>query len=146
LVTSPAKAGPVKAIARANANVEMSAFMDILLWSRGVPQKPWPAANGSSVSRTKRKYIRRCAAALDHKSTQFYRLTLMCVVKRRSGGLATMSYLFAAVLLLSSPGCPHEEPTCLTPTEYVEVNLRPGVPPGQMSLLEALRLEQMQKP
>jgi hypothetical protein len=35
LVTSPAKAGPVKAIARANANVEMSAFMDILPWLVG---------------------------------------------------------------------------------------------------------------
>jgi hypothetical protein len=46
-----------------------------------------------------------------------------------------MSHLFAAVLLFSSPGCPHEEPTCLTPTEYVEVNLRPDV-----SMLEALRL------
>ena len=31
-----------------------------------------------------------------------------------------MSHLFAAVLLLSSPGCPHEEPVCLTPTEYIE--------------------------
>jgi hypothetical protein len=30
-----------------------------------------------------------------------------------------MSQLFAAVLLLSSPGCPHEEPNCLTETEYV---------------------------
>ena len=112
----------------------------------GVPQKPWPTANGSSVSRTKRKYIRRCAAALDHKSTQFYQLTLVCVVSAEAGGLATMSYLFAAVILLSSPGCPHEEPTCLTPTEYVEVNLRPDVQPGQISLLEALGLEQMQKP
>jgi predicted metal-binding protein len=45
---------------------------------------------------------------------------------KAEGGLATMSYLFAAVMLLSSPGCPHEEPTCLTPTEYVEVNLRLG--------------------
>ena len=34
-----------------------------------------------------------------------------------------MSHLFAAILLFSSPGCPHEEPTCITPTEYVEVNL-----------------------
>jgi hypothetical protein len=34
-----------------------------------------------------------------------------------------MGHLFAAVLLLSSPGCPHEESTCLTPTEYVEVHL-----------------------
>ena len=34
-----------------------------------------------------------------------------------------MSHLFAAILLLSSPGCPHEEPSCITPTEYVEVNL-----------------------
>lgn len=61
-----------------------------------------------------------------------------------------MSYLFAAVLLFSSPGCPHEEPTCLTPTEYVEVNLRSDVQSGQMSLqmslLEAFQLEQMQKP
>jgi hypothetical protein len=32
-----------------------------------------------------------------------------------------MNHLFAAVLLLSSPGCPHEEPSCITPTEYVEV-------------------------
>jgi hypothetical protein len=32
-----------------------------------------------------------------------------------------MSHLFAAVLLFFSPGCPHEEPNCLTPTEYVEV-------------------------
>lgn len=44
-----------------------------------------------------------------------------------------MSYLFAAVLLFTSPGCPHEEPTCLTPTEYVEVSLRPDV-----SMLEDL--------
>ena len=34
-----------------------------------------------------------------------------------------MSHLIAAILLLSSPGCPHEEPSCITPTEYVEVNL-----------------------
>ena len=34
-----------------------------------------------------------------------------------------MSQLFAAILLFSSPGCPHEEPTCVTPTEYVEVSL-----------------------
>jgi hypothetical protein len=57
-----------------------------------------------------------------------------------------MSYLFAAVMLLSSPGCPHDEPTCLTPTEYVEIDLRPDVHPGQMSRLETLRLEAMQKP
>ena len=37
-----------------------------------------------------------------------------------------MSHLFAAILLLSSPGCPHEEPTCITPTEYVEVDLSTG--------------------
>ena len=34
-----------------------------------------------------------------------------------------MSHLFAAVLLFFSSGCPHEEPSCITPTEYVEVNL-----------------------
>jgi hypothetical protein len=34
-----------------------------------------------------------------------------------------MSHLFAAVLLFSSPGCPHQEPGCITPTEYVEVSL-----------------------
>jgi len=33
-----------------------------------------------------------------------------------------MSHLFAAILLFSSPGCPHEEPTCITPTEYVKIN------------------------
>jgi hypothetical protein len=33
-----------------------------------------------------------------------------------------MSHLFAAILLFSSPGCPHEEPTCITPTEYVKVD------------------------
>lgn len=36
-----------------------------------------------------------------------------------------MSHLFAAVLLFFSPGCPHEEPSCITPTEYVEVSLSP---------------------
>ena len=36
--------------------------------------------------------------------------------------MVTMSHLFAAILLFSSPGCPHEEPTCITPTEYVKVN------------------------
>jgi hypothetical protein len=41
-----------------------------------------------------------------------------------------MSQLFAAVLLLSSPGCPHEEPDCLTPTEYVEVDLVQGRGPA----------------
>jgi hypothetical protein len=35
----------------------------------------------------------------------------------------SMSHLFAAILLFSSPGCPHEEPGCITPTEYVEINL-----------------------
>ena len=36
-----------------------------------------------------------------------------------------MAHLFAAVLLFYSPGCPHKEPSCITPTEYVEVNLSP---------------------
>jgi hypothetical protein len=36
-----------------------------------------------------------------------------------------MSHLFAAILLFSSPGCPHEEPNCITPADYVEVNLTP---------------------
>ena len=40
-----------------------------------------------------------------------------------------MSHLFAAILLFSSPGCPHEEPTCITPTEYVEVNLSTRILP-----------------
>jgi hypothetical protein len=35
----------------------------------------------------------------------------------------SMSHLFAAILLFSSPGCPHEESGCITPTEYVEINL-----------------------
>jgi len=35
VVTSPAKAGPVKASAKANANVEMSVFMDKLLTMLG---------------------------------------------------------------------------------------------------------------
>lgn len=40
LVTSPAKAGPVKASASANANIEISAFMDITpLVARGVPKE-----------------------------------------------------------------------------------------------------------
>jgi hypothetical protein len=34
-----------------------------------------------------------------------------------------MSHLFAAILLFSSPGCPHEEPNCITLADYVEVNL-----------------------
>ena len=33
-----------------------------------------------------------------------------------------MSRLFAAILLFSSPDCPHEESSCITPTEYVEVS------------------------
>jgi hypothetical protein len=36
-----------------------------------------------------------------------------------------MGHLFAAVLPFFSPGCPHKEPSCITPTEYVEVNLSP---------------------
>ena len=103
--------------------------------ARGVPQKPWwprmvPRLGGLSAN-----LFAVAPWIWITKSTQFYRLTLVSVVERRSGGIATMSYLFAAVLLLSSPGCPHEESTCLTPTEYVEVNLRPDV-----SMLEALRL------
>jgi hypothetical protein len=35
----------------------------------------------------------------------------------------SMSNLFAAILLFSSPGCPHEERYCITPTTYVEINL-----------------------
>jgi hypothetical protein len=52
-------------------------------------------------------------------------------IRRRhsSGGNATMSHLFAAILLFSSPGCPHEEPTCITPTEHVEVNLSTRIVP-----------------
>jgi len=57
-----------------------------------------------------------------------YRLSLVLVVNCSGGGIR-MSHLFAAVLLLSSPGCPHEEPTCLTPTEYVEVNLSTRILP-----------------
>ena len=38
-----------------------------------------------------------------------------------AGEIMSMNHLFAAVLLFSSPGCPHEEPSCITPTEYVEV-------------------------
>jgi hypothetical protein len=34
-----------------------------------------------------------------------------------------MNHMFAAVLLFSVPGCPHEGSLCLTPTEYVEVHL-----------------------
>ena len=34
-----------------------------------------------------------------------------------------MSHLFAAILLFSSPNCPHEEPSCITASEYVEINL-----------------------
>ena len=40
-----------------------------------------------------------------------------------------MSHLFAAVLLFFSPGCPHKEPSCITPTEYVEVKLSPIAEP-----------------
>jgi len=62
------------------------------------------------------------------------------LAKRNGGGTATVTHLFAAILLFSSPGCPHEEPTCITPTEYIEINLRPDVQPGLISVLEALRL------
>ena len=45
------------------------------------------------------------------------------MLSEAAGEIMSMSHLFAAVLLFSSPGCPHEEPSCITPTEYVEVNL-----------------------
>jgi hypothetical protein len=45
----------------------------------------------------------------------------------RQRGDSGHELLFAGVLLFSSPGCPHEEPNCLTPTEYVDVDLRPDV-------------------
>jgi hypothetical protein len=40
---------------------------------------------------------------------------------QQQGEIMSMNHLFAAVLLFSSPGYPHEEPSCITPTEYVEV-------------------------
>jgi hypothetical protein len=33
-----------------------------------------------------------------------------------------MSWLFYAVIILSGPSCPHDEPSCLTPTELIEVH------------------------
>jgi hypothetical protein len=47
-----------------------------------------------------------------------------------------MGHLFAAVILLTSPGCPREEPTCLTPTEYVEVHLSTRIPPYESLQME----------
>jgi hypothetical protein len=54
-----------------------------------------------------------------------------------------MGHLFAAVILLSSPGCPREEPTCLTPTEYVEAHLSTRIPPYESLQLvdDGLRLQ-----
>src|SRR5262245_53977758 len=46
-----------------------------------------------------------------------------CSAKQRGARSMSMSNLFAAILLFSSPGCPREEPYCITPTTYVEINL-----------------------
>ena len=61
---------------------------------------------------------------LDSSSNQSLQTQFSIPVQtQRRGGDETMSQLFAAILLFSSPGCPHEEATCVTPTEYVEVSL-----------------------
>lgn len=36
-----------------------------------------------------------------------------------------MNHLFTALLLLTAPGCPHEDPNCITPTQLVEIQF-PG--------------------
>ena len=119
-VTSPAKAGPVKASAKANANVDTSVFTGrySLRLSGGCQENSAPTP---LVPCTHLFALRRAFWIVIPRN--LYRLNLVSVSERSSAGNATMSHLFAAILLFSSPGCPHEEPTCITPTEYVEVNL-----------------------
>lgn len=54
-------------------------------------------------------------------------------MERNSGGIATMSH-FAAILLFFTPGCPHEEPKCVTQIEYVEVRLSARILPYVIAL------------
>ena len=125
VVTSPAKAGPVKASAKASANVETSVFMDVTPYGcRGCQENSVPTPLVPCT------VICPCAALLDiHFSRNLDRHSLVSVPERSSGRIATMSHLFAAILLFSSPGCPHEEATCITPTEYVEINLSTRILP-----------------
>ena len=121
--TSPAKAGPVKASAKANANVDTVFSWTLLLTVLG-------GARRTPFQRLlfHPQLICACAAYLDRPSTLSRPPQFSLVVNTAAGGI-DMSHLFAAILLFSSPGCPHEEPTCITPTEYVEVNLSTRILP-----------------
>ena len=119
VVTSPAKAGPVKASAKASANVETSVFMAVT---------PYGLPGGARRTSFQRSPFHAQLFALASRfwmliPLHLYRHSLVFVCTHSSGGIATMSHLFAAILLFSSPGCPHEESTCIIPTEYVEVHL-----------------------
>ena len=123
-VTSPAKAGPVKASAKAKANVDTSIFMVLLLTVGGgvLGELRFNASCSiHNLLRSRRTFW--ISVALNP-----YRQSLVSWSARQRMS-ATMSHLFAAILLFLSPGCPHEEPTCITPTEHVEVNLTTPILP-----------------
>ena len=123
-VTSPAKAGPVKASANANANVDTGIFMVLLLTVGG-------GASGElrfNASCSIHNLLRLHRTFWISVALNPYRHSLVSWSARQRGS-ATMSHLFAAILLFLSPGCPHEEPTCITPTEHVEVNLSTRIVP-----------------
>jgi hypothetical protein len=123
-VTSPAKAGPVKASAKAKANVDTSIFMVLLLTvGGGARRTPFQRLMFHP------QLIALTPDFLDTSCTQSLQTQFSIRGQHSSGGNATMSHLFAAILLFSSPGCPHEEPTCITPTEHVEVNLSTRILP-----------------
>ena len=71
------------------------------------------------------KFYSRCAEFLDDQFQQSRSVKSSMSVHElaHQAGIMSTSQLFAAVLLFSSPGCPHEEPSCITATEYIEVNL-----------------------
>src|ERR1700748_325746 len=102
-VTSPAKAGPVKASANANANVDTSIFMVLLLTVGGGRQE-----NSVSTTHVPSTTYSGYGGLFGYQLHSLLQTQFSIRGRHSSGGNATMSHLFAAILLFSSPGCPHE--------------------------------------
>ena len=101
VVTSPAKAGPVKASANASAKVDTSVFMDVT---------PYDCGGGCRENSAPTPRFRANLLPLRRAFPRNLDRHCSVSVSERGGGvIATMSHLFAAILF-SSPGCPHEEP------------------------------------
>src|SRR6185437_7570198 len=93
-VTSPAKAGPVKASAKAKANVDTSIFMVLLLTVGGgvLGELRFNARVPSTT------YCAHAATFWISVALNPYRHSLVSWSARQRGS-ATMSHLFAAILL-----------------------------------------------